>query len=191
MMLAGDVLGRLPGFDTRGTHGAALCRLAARVGAMLHEMLNERCPMDVLAALGPSTPLYLEPRQLPEAVSQEVDAAEAIDVHTHLFAAPSPALQFGIDALLTYHYVVAQYLAVADVTADAFLSLPVPRQAEAVWRGLFVERSPLSEPCRGILSTLHALGMHEEVAARDLPAIRRWYATQDGERLNEKVPSAA
>ena len=41
--------------------------------------------------------------------------------------------------------------------------------------------------CRGILTTLHALGLHEEVAARDLGGLRRWYARQGGEMLSDKV----
>ena len=43
-------------------------------------------------------------------IVQEVDAAEVVDVHTHLFAAAygPPLMEFGIDALLTYHYVLAQ-----------------------------------------------------------------------------------
>ena len=140
-------------------------------------------------SLKPATPLYLKPSELAEAVAQEAEAAEAVDVHTHLFAAAygAPLMEFGIDALLTYHYVVAQYLAVAPESADEFGALPQAEQAERVWQGLFVARSPLSEACRGILTTLHALGLHEEVAARDLAAIRTWYARQDGEMLNEKV----
>ena len=43
------------------------------------------------------------------------------------------------------------------------------------------------QACRGILTTLHALGLHEEVAARDLGGLRRWYARQDGEMLSDKV----
>ena len=66
--------------------------------------------MDVLASLQPAAPLYLEPKQLREAVAQEVDAAEVVDMHTHLFAAAygPPLAEFGIDAMLTYHYVLAQ-----------------------------------------------------------------------------------
>ena len=53
-------------------------------------------------------------------------------------------------------------------------------------RALHCLRS-LSEACRGILTTLHALGLHEEVAARDLGGLRRWYARQGGEMLSNKV----
>ena len=187
--LAGEVLARLPGFDVHGKHGEKLKRLACRVGALLHQMLGGTPPMDVLASLQPGAPLYLEPKQLRGAVAQEVDAAEVVDVHTHLFAAAygPPLMEFGIDAMLTYHYVLAQYLATSDEDAAAFFGLPKAEQAARVWQGLFVDRSPLSEACRGILTTLHALGLHEEVAARDLGGLRRWYARQGGEMLSDKV----
>ena len=34
----------------------------------------------------------------------------------------------------------------------------------------------MSEACRGILTTLHALGL--DVKKRDLPALRQWFAGQ-------------
>ena len=42
-------------------------------------------------------------------------------------------MEYGIDAMLTYHYVVAQYLAVADETPAEFGALPLATQAERVW----------------------------------------------------------
>jgi hypothetical protein len=47
-------------------------------------------------------------------------------------------------------------------------------QAELIWNALFLERAPVSEACRGVLTTLQALGL--DVRKRDLPAIRRWFA---------------
>ena len=43
-----------------------------------------------------------------------------------------------------------------------------------IWTTLFDQHSPLSEACRGVLTTLHALGL--DVRERDLPALRKWYA---------------
>ena len=42
-------------------------------------------------------------RQLEEAVAQEVDATEAVDVHTHLFSSRygHQLMQYGIDAMLS------------------------------------------------------------------------------------------
>jgi hypothetical protein len=56
-----------------------------------------------------------------------------------------------------------------------------------------VERLPLSETCRGIITTLTALGLRREVEMRDLDAIRTFYQIyrKDGmagaERFSEKV----
>jgi hypothetical protein len=38
---------------------------------------------------------------------------------------------------------------------------------------LFIQNSPVSEACRGVLTTLHALGL--DVRKRDLPALRQWF----------------
>ena len=43
-----------------------------------------------------------------------------------------------------------------------------------IWENLFIENSPISESCRGVLTCLHALGL--DVKKRDLPALRRWFA---------------
>lgn len=75
----------------------------------------------------------------------------------------------------------------ADHSASSFRSLPQRQQAEAVWRELFVRRSPLSDACTGVLTTLDALGLQDAVANRDLDAIRAWYAGQDAAMFFDKV----
>jgi hypothetical protein len=47
-------------------------------------------------------------------------------------------------------------------------------QANAIWNALFIEHSPISEACRGVLTTLNRLGL--DVKKRDLPALRKWFA---------------
>ncbi|CAJ1351857.1 unnamed protein product [Effrenium voratum] len=145
-------------------------------GTHLRRMLQGESALALLASLEPKQPLLLQERHLAEAVQQEVDGAEAVDVHTHLF----PTSQ-------TYHYLVAEYMASAREAPEEFYALPICEQADRVWQGLFVDSSPMSEPCRGVLTTLQALGLQKEAAARDLPAIRRWYAGQDAEMFNEKM----
>eukprot|EP00443_Scrippsiella_acuminata_P000994 CAMPEP_0115296934 /NCGR_PEP_ID=MMETSP0270-20121206/67491_1 /TAXON_ID=71861 /ORGANISM="Scrippsiella trochoidea, Strain CCMP3099" /LENGTH=951 /DNA_ID=CAMNT_0002714581 /DNA_START=86 /DNA_END=2941 /DNA_ORIENTATION=- len=185
--ITSDVLSRLEGFDPRGCpeHG----RLARAVGMMLQRMLQGEPAMHVLASLRPQQPLLLQEKQLEEAVRQEVEAAEAVDVHTHLFPAGhgTQLMRYGIDAMLTYHYLVSEYLATSTDRPAEFYALQQKEQAERVWQGLFVKASPISEPCRGVLTTLNALGLRKEVAARDLEAIRTWYEGQDEEMFNEKM----
>eukprot|EP00439_Symbiodinium_sp_Y106_P023410 s3021_g2.t2 len=96
---------------------------------------------------------------------------------------------WGIDELLTYHYLVSEYFMVApaDVTHDSFFKLSKQGQADLVWKGLFIDRSPISEACQGVITTLQRLGLGALLAKRDLPAIREWFAAQNLEEHVEKI----
>ncbi|CAE7880255.1 MTERFD1, partial [Symbiodinium microadriaticum] len=96
---------------------------------------------------------------------------------------------WGIDELLTYHYLVSEYFMVApaDVTHDSFFKLSKQGQADLVWKGLFMDRSPISEACQGVITTLQRLGLGALLAKRDLPAIREWFAAQNLEEHVEKI----
>ena len=48
-------------------------------------------------------------------------------------------------------------------------------QANLIWDALFIQRSPISEATRGVLTTLVALGLDAHVKSRDLNAIRTYY----------------
>ncbi|CAJ1356714.1 unnamed protein product [Effrenium voratum] len=93
---------------------------------------------------------------------------------------------WGIDELLTYHYLVSEYFMVApaEVTHDNFFAKSKQGQADLVWRGLFVERSPISEACQGVVTTLQKLGLEKQLAERDLTSIRQWFEAQ---RLDDHV----
>ncbi|KAK7241306.1 hypothetical protein SO694_00050166 [Aureococcus anophagefferens] len=54
---------------------------------------------------------------------------------------------YGIDALLTYHYLVSEFFMVApmDLTHARFFAKS-KRAGDLVWDGLFVRRTPLSRP---------------------------------------------
>lgn len=69
----------------------------------------------------------------------------------------------------------------------AFFALSKPQQADRIWQALFVDRSPLSEGCKGVLTTLERLGLREELRKRDLAAVRAWFAQQDPEEYCERV----
>ncbi len=99
------------------------------------------------------------------------------DIHTHLYdPAFGGLLLWGIDELLVYHYLVAEAFRYHPLPYDKFWSLGKVEQADLIWRELFLEHSPISEACQGVLTTLHALGL--DVKKRDLPAIRQWFAGQ-------------
>ena len=98
-----------------------------------------------------------------------------VDIHTHLYdPAFGSLLLWGLDEQLVYHYLVAEAFRVHDLPFEAFWRLPKSDQADLVWRMLFTDRSPLSEAARGVLTSLHRLGL--DPRRQDLPALRRWFA---------------
>jgi len=102
------------------------------------------------------------------------------DVHTHLYdPAFKDLLLWGIDDLLTYHYLIAETFRYLDLPYETFWALSKTQQADLIWNSLFLQHSPISEACRGVLTTLHALGL--DVKKRDLPALRQWFAGQQVE----------
>ena len=111
-------------------------------------------------------------------VWSEVRGQEVIDLHTHLLPPSHGALcLWGIDEMLTYHYLVSEYFmtAPANITPEAFFAMNKTKQADLIWTSLFIQRSPISEATRGVLTTLQALGLHNAIDNRDLDAIRRFY----------------
>ena len=114
-----------------------------------------------------------------DTVRDVVKHAAVTDIHTHLYdPAMGPLLLWGLDELLTYHYLVAElFRARPDLDYDAFWALPKTRQADLVWDELFVRRSPVSEACRGVLTALDQLGLGP--APGELAKLRAWFAGQN------------
>jgi hypothetical protein len=105
------------------------------------------------------------------------------DIHTHLYDPVFKSLLlWGIDDLLVYHYLVAESFRYLDLPYDKFWSLSKTEQADLIWNALFIQHSPISEACRGVLTTLHALGL--DVKKRDLPSLRAWFA---GQRVDDHI----
>lgn len=143
---------------------------------------------------------------VPSVVISEVAASMVVDLHTHLLPPSHGSLcLWGIDELLTYvsrgtvncrgalkivshilclqHYLVAEYFMTAPpaITPENFYALNKREQADIIWRALFLDRSPISEACRGVITTLVSLGLEKEVASRDLEGVRKYYSTfRDG-----------
>ena len=112
------------------------------------------------------------------AVRRIVDEAPLVDVHTHVYPASfGGLLLWGVDELITYHYLVAEFFRITDMDYAAFWKLPKRQQADLIWQALFVERSPVSESCRGVLTCLKAFGL--DVASRDLAAFREYFDAKD------------
>lgn len=115
------------------------------------------------------------PSGLRTLVTDIVQATPVFDIHTHLYdPAFGELLLWGIDDLLTYHYLIAEGLRQSDVPYEKFWALSKTQQADLIWDALFLRHSPVSEACRGVLTVLEALGL--DVRKRDLPALRAHFA---------------
>src|SRR5258708_6227308 len=87
-------------------------------------------------------------------VEEIVASTPVYDIHTHLYEpAFGDLLLWGIDELLVYHYLVAESFRHHDLGYEKFWSLSKVEQADLIWKGLFIEHSPVSEACHGVLTT--------------------------------------
>ncbi|MGB9466589.1 MAG: hypothetical protein WBR10_15890 [Candidatus Acidiferrum sp.] len=98
--------------------------------------------------------------QIQSVVNDVLSSTAFIDIHTHLF---SPAFGklglWGIDELLTYHYLEAEFFRSSDMSPQQYWTLPKRERADAIWKALFVENSPISEATRGIIAVLNAFDL--------------------------------
>jgi hypothetical protein len=98
-------------------------------------------------------------------------------MHTHLFPPAFDQLGlWGIDELLTYHYLEAEFFRSSDMTPEQYWSLPKRDQADAIWRALFVENTPVSEATRGIVAVLNAFDLPTD--SSDLIEARSFFTNQ-------------
>jgi len=117
---------------------------------------------------------------LEQSVRKHVAEVTVTDIHTHLFPpAHGNLLLWGLDELLTYHYLLAELFTVAprSLTPEAFYKLSRRQQADLVWKHLFVDHSPLSEAARGVVTALKLLG--PDVARRNPDGLRQWFDAQN------------
>ena len=115
--------------------------------------------------------------QISSAVEEVLAATQFLDIHTHLF---SPAFGklglWGIDELLTYHYLEAEFFRSSDTTPERYWSLSKREQADAIWRTLFVENTPVSEATRGVIAVLKAFELPTD--RTDLAEARSFFKAQ-------------
>ena len=102
----------------------------------------------------------LAPEQILAAVEQELNSTRFIDVHTHLFMPSLGELGlWGIDDLVTYHYLEAELFRSSSIPPEQYRALSKTEKADAIWRALFVENTPVSEATRGVVAVLNAFGL--------------------------------
>lgn len=131
-----------------------------------------------------------DPKQLRRFVDAAVQRTPVFDIHTHLYTPNFGTLcLWGIDNLLTYHYLVAELFRSAPVTPQHFWALPQWQQADLIWDALFVRNTPLSEATRGVVTVLTKLGL--DPAMPDLMEARRYFASQNIDEYIERIMDLA
>src|SRR6266478_8250296 len=115
--------------------------------------------------------------QISSTVEDVLAATQFVDIHTHLFAPAFGKLGlWGIDELLTYHYLEAEFFRSSDTKPEEYWAFSKREQADAIWRTLFVENNPVSEATRGVIAVLHAFGL--PTGGPDLAQARTFFQTR-------------
>jgi len=89
---------------------------------------------------------------------------------------------------VTYHYLVAEVFRVVPATKlsySDFFAMSKRQQADHIWQHLFVERTPISEACRGVLTTLQILGLDPN--EKTLEPYRNWFAAQNPDTYIDQI----
>ena len=119
----------------------------------------------------------LSEAQIFSAVEDVLAATQFVDIHTHLYSPSFGTLGlWGIDELLTYHYLEAELFRSSDIRPDQYWALPKHQKADAIWRTLFVENTPVSESTRGVIAVLNAFQLPTD--SSDLGEARAFFKAQ-------------
>src|SRR3954451_3105185 len=130
--------------------------------------------------------LPLTDDQIEKVVGEELQKTPFIDIHTHLFMPSLGKLGlWGIDELVTYHYLEAELFRFSRVTPAEYWQLDKQGQADLIWKTLFVENTPLSEATRGVIAVLKAFGL--DTRAENLNEARRFFREQKVESHIKRV----
>jgi hypothetical protein len=122
----------------------------------------------------------LSAEQIQDAVNNALAATQCVDMHTHLYPTAFGKIGlWGIDQLLTYHYLEAEFFRYSDMTPEKYWTLSKQSQADAIWKTLFVDNTPISEAARGVIAVLKAFGLPTD--ASDLGEARAFFAAQSPE----------
>ena len=100
--------------------------------------------ISVTESRAPAREVSAEISGLHREVERVVNMTAVIDVHTHLFPPAFSGLFLqGIDDLLNYHYLIAEFFRSTTLSHETFWQLTKTERADLVWRTVFVENTPL------------------------------------------------
>jgi len=124
--------------------------------------------------------------QILSTVEEVLAATPFIDIHTHLYPPSFGKIGlWGIDELLTYHYLEAELFRSSKMKPEQYWALSKREQADFIWQTLFVENTPVSEACRGVIAVLKSF--HLPTDHSDLSEARSFFNAQSVESHVEKV----
>ncbi|MGH9744071.1 MAG: glucuronate isomerase [Candidatus Acidiferrum sp.] len=124
--------------------------------------------------------------QISFVVKDVLSSTQFVDIHTHLYPPAFGKLGlWGIDELLTYHYLEAELFRSSAIKPEQYWNLSKREQADAIWRALFVENTPVSEATRGVIAVLKAFGLGTDRG--DLVEARAFFQAQTIEEHIERV----
>jgi hypothetical protein len=116
--------------------------------------------------------------QIETTVADVLAKTQFVDMHTHLVPPSFGKLNlWGIDDLLTYHYLEAEFFRSSPCSYEKYWSLSKCERADAIWQALFLQNSPVSEATRGVVSVLNAFGLPTQ--SKDLSEARSFFGRQD------------
>jgi hypothetical protein len=124
--------------------------------------------------------------QIPSAVEDVLVATPFVDIHTHLYPSAFGKIGlWGIDELLTYHYLEAELFRSSNIKPEQYWPLSKREQADTIWQALFLENTPVSEATRGVVAVLKAFDLSTD--RPDLREARAFFKTQMIEAHIQKV----
>jgi hypothetical protein len=123
--------------------------------------------------------------EIRDVVAQGIQDTKIIDVHTHLFPPSFGELcLYGIDELLTYHYLISEAFLWLDIPYESFWKMSKREQADLIWETLFLQNSPVSEAAQGILTILDELNVP---VSKNLDDVRRAFDQRDVDEYISRV----
>jgi len=124
---------------------------------------------------------------LQQHLNRLISEVKIIDIHTHVYDTPfKELLLWGIDELINYHYLIAELFRKSPhLSPETFWAMSKSTQAEMIWETLFLNHSPLSEACRGVITVLSQLGL-QDLRTKSLDDIRAFFAQKNvADYINE------
>lgn len=154
------------------------------MAVQLNRIIEYRTVSGIIARMKP-TP-QPSSAQIAQWINDAVTNTPVYDLHTHLYPANFGShMLWGIDELLTYHYLIAETVRATNIPYEKYWAMTQPQQADLNWKTLFIDRAPVSEACRGVVTVLNKLGL--DLSSKNLIDYRKWYASQKPADLVDKV----